>query len=215
MENKIIGYSERGIMNAILYTIGNDKKKVAEFLTTITGKKVVASDNYKIYIEHSLSGFGSPDTVIIHNNVVYFIEFKVCAGVKTWSLKKQCEDYKSKKYDASNVFYQLYLKKLLFDAEVEGEFVVKDEKANGKGKDMERKIGSNECVKSLFDEIKNDKCSGVEYIGIVPKVEKDFGCGEEGFLFCEWSKLLENYGDCKMVTDTMKHNNKNNQIYYP
>ena len=79
---KIVGYSERGIMNALFYGIALDEKKdglkaMREFL------RISGVDNYNNYIdfelypEFSLSDFGDPDILIKakQNNGSYTLFF--------------------------------------------------------------------------------------------------------------------------------------------
>ena len=64
---KIVGYSERGAMNALFYGIAqaNDKKAFAEFLKII-GIDYNVSD-VEFFMEFSLSEFGSPDLLVTFN----------------------------------------------------------------------------------------------------------------------------------------------------
>lgn len=69
---KIIGYSERGAMNALFYGIALNKDEKAaneamnEFLH-MAGETETFQD-FELYSEFSLSGFGDPDLVITAKN---------------------------------------------------------------------------------------------------------------------------------------------------
>lgn len=86
---KIVGYSERGAMNALFYGIALNKDEKAaneamnEFLH-MAGETETFQD-FELYSEFSLSGFGDPDLVITAKNelgktIVFFIEAKASAG---------------------------------------------------------------------------------------------------------------------------------------
>lgn len=86
---KIVGYSERGAMNALFYGIALNKDEKAaneamnEFLH-MAGERETFQD-FELYSEFSLSGFGDPDLVITAKNelgktIVFFIEAKASAG---------------------------------------------------------------------------------------------------------------------------------------
>lgn len=120
---KIVGYSERGAMNALFYGIALNKDEKAaneamnEFLH-MAGERETFQD-FELYSEFSLSGFGDPDLVITAKNelgktIVFFIEAKASAG-GYYELDKQKshhEEYlkdhtKYNKNHTSNLFFQL------------------------------------------------------------------------------------------------------------
>ena len=120
---EIIGYSERGVMNALFYGIAFDKdsQKAEEAMNEILKLGGIKGDytDFKIYVEFSLSEFGSPDLVFTASNSngekeVFFVEAKVSAG-SYYDLDKQKDhhdDYmkrlKNSKYDkghSSNLFF--------------------------------------------------------------------------------------------------------------
>ena len=61
---KIVGYSERGAMNALFYGIAlaNDNNAFAEFINMIGISNPVSGVEF--YMEFSLSEFGSPDLLV-------------------------------------------------------------------------------------------------------------------------------------------------------
>ena len=213
IKNGITGYSERGVMNAILHSIGDDKSEVENFLQTITKTKdLKINGDYYIYIEHSLSEFGGPDTIIIADNVVYFIEFKVCADTKSWKLEKQFKNF-TDKYDASNIFYQLYLKKSLFDIRLS---LTQDGWKDKYFKDKDgvvksRKIGKHKLVNRLMEHIKS--CETAKYIGIVPEATNTTTNNEcKEFTFVGWADVEVLYKNNKIIKRNFDYNR--DQIYF-
>ena len=94
---EIVGYSERGAMNALFYGIAlNRDEKAANAAMNVflrMAGETVTFHNFKLYSEFSLSGFGAPDFVITAENqsgesIVFFIEAKASAG-KCYDLKEE------------------------------------------------------------------------------------------------------------------------------
>ena len=170
---KIVGYSERGAMNALFYGIAqaDDKKAFAEFLKII-GIDYDVSD-VAFFMEFSLSEFGSPDLLVTFNankqKHILFIEAKTSCG-KKYKLEKAFENYenfeRTKEREpgySSNLYYQLSMKYLFF------ENLPKSIDINGiEGLDgRTHKIGDNFVVKAICNKIKDSKVA--HYIAIVPK----------------------------------------------
>ena len=171
---KIVGYSERGAMNALFYGIAqaDDKEAFAKFLKII-GIDDPVSD-VEFFMEFSLSEFGSPDLLVTFNaneqkhilKHILFIEAKTSCG-KKYELEKAFENFKRTKerYDgySSNLYYQLSMKNLFF------ENLPKSIDINGiKDSDgRTHKIGDNFVVKAICEKIK--ACNVAHYIAIVPK----------------------------------------------
>ena len=167
---KIVGYSERGAMNALFYGIAqaDDKKAFAEFLKII-GIDYHVSD-VEFFMEFSLSEFGSPDLLVTFNaneqKHILFIEAKTSCG-KKYELEKAFENFKRTKERkpgySSNLYYQLSMKYLFF------ENLPKSIDINGiEGLDgRTHKIGDNFVVKAICNKIKDSKVA--HYIAIVPK----------------------------------------------
>ena len=210
----------------IMYSIQNDRSQVESFLQLITeAKSLTIKNNYLIYLEHSLSGFGEPDTVIIADKTVYFIEFKVRAGSKDWSLKKQLDNFEkfekdnqNYKYCASNIFYQLYLKKLLFKNRnnLPSSGLPDERSINKHGKNIMRQIGNNVLVKSFLQEIQN--CDFAKYIAIVPinehlSIDEHLSAKFENHNFIPWKSIRMLYKDNPLIESNFKYNQLNNQIY--
>ena len=216
-ENRLIGYSERGVMNALFYSIANDKTEMENFLK-LTGQSFSLQDDYKIYMEHSLSQFGTPDAVITDAHNVFFIEAKVCKGDNNWSIKTELEKFDNYKNKVSNkpkygLFTQLYWKTLLNKDGIE-----QDEFS-----DRTRKIGSNEVVTDFFEKIKNRT---LYYICIIPtsetlsdlatdkrnELEKFFGEDNKNLFLIPWQKIEKEFSySYQLLFDVFEHNR--NQIY--
>ncbi len=244
-ENTVIGYSERGVMNAIAYTIGKDVKQFTEFIN-LSKLNFNADDIKKIdlYVEHSLSQFGDADMIaIVHFNnskesKVIFFEAKVKTfKPKSWSLEKVYRDFKNKslegkkEYDGyfSNLYYQLYAKKLFFKnikKEAEHAEGGKDPLSEGiedplcivNGKKRERKIGENGIVTNLR-KILEDCDNQAYYVAVVPNISKKvpnpikhedlpFDDLSLDINYITWEQIKDQYEELKEV---FKYNN--GQIY--
>ena len=171
---KIVGYSERGAMNALFYGIAqaDDKKAFAEFLKII-GIDYHVSD-VEFFMEFSLSEFGSPDLLVTFNakdqkhiqKHILFIEAKTSCG-KKYELEKAFENFKRTKVRkpgySSNLYYQLSMKYLFFKNLPNSIDKNGIEDLDGRT----HKIGDNFVVKAICDKIKD--CKVAHYIAIVPK----------------------------------------------
>lgn len=182
---KILGYSERGIINSLIFSIGDDIELMNAFIDLIKIREIKelksTVKDYTILLEQSFSRFGDADLVIIieyenpEDNKVLFIEGKVKTSQSNWIIQSQFDKYTKKdRYNgySSNLFFQLHLKKLLFDNCKKYEF----EKGiiEPKFEDF-RKIGENKVVLKALKKIK--KCKEAYYIGLIPSTKgeiKDF-----------------------------------------
>lgn len=172
----IYTYSERGIVDSLVYSL-NDDELAKKFL--ILGFPELKNKNLteiNFYLEHSLSEFGSPDLIVTfklaEKKTVIFIEAKVTNGKKSWNLVKQYEEYyaKVKKPEdiTSNFFRQIALKDFLMHNKDLAETVgVSDGDDWVMGTKKIRKLGENEIVLKLFNAIKD--ADNVEYLGLVPE----------------------------------------------
>lgn len=181
---EIVGYSERGAMNALFYGIALNKdekaanKAMNEFLH-LAGETETFHD-FKLYSEFSLSDFGDPDLVITAENesgktIVFFIEAKASAGgcYKLDEQKLRHDEYigDHTKYadgHSSNLFFQLKEKFLLlkYGSNNDSPITIID---------RPRKLGGNEIVNKFYNDIKK-KINDVQdsrYIAIIPKQEDD------------------------------------------
>lgn len=169
---KIYTYSERGIVNSLIYSLSEEHAK--ELLCS-ANSELKNPEDITIYLEHSLSDFGSPDVIITYNEgkkfIVVFVEAKVSNGNKKWSLKKQYEDFKDKKPKdiTSNIFRQFALKELLMNNKNKAEDGISCDDKNKRimgNKTSPRKIGNNNVVKKFFNKIKD--ADDYWFLGLVP-----------------------------------------------
>lgn len=116
----ILGYSERGIVNSLIYTIGECEDRLKEFIELIVPKIEIEDPiGYEILLEQSFSNFGTSDLIIMircrkpEDNKVLFFEAKVKAH-RNWNIVDEYNDYQNPNTDNhSNLFYQLVMKKKL------------------------------------------------------------------------------------------------------
>jgi len=177
----ILGYSERGVINSLIYNIGEDKKLLKEFIELIHFPKSIEIGNpldYEILLEQSLSGFGCSDLIIIikykkpENNKVLFFEGKVNTENSTWNISDQYQKHINNGiYNgyASNLFCQLYLKKLLID-----NFSTINLGTINRVRDkfgVWRNIGENGVVFGAIEKI--SIFNEAYYIGIIPSNDAD------------------------------------------
>lgn len=226
---RIFGYSERGIINSLMFNIGEDKELMTKFIKLLPSKIAEEIGNpvcFKILLEHSLSGFGSPDLIIIahyknpKDKKVIFFEAKVkVLSYKSFSLKNLYKNYrdlsniKKKEYSSknmgSNLFVQLKLKKLLSE---QIKHVVNHDISEVYGVNIVRNIGDSRIVHDTLKMI--GLASEYYFIGIVP--ENDFVKSkddEEEYNFLTWEKIYQFCQDNKLqkVLDMFKYNE--GQIY--
>lgn len=195
---EIIGYSERGAMNALFYGMAHDDKENGEAaMNALIHLADIEPDkqfkDFVIYNEFSLSDFGDPDMMITAKKedkyVLFFIEAKVSCG-SYYDLSKQWKSHTNQgKKDTSNLFFQLMLKKYFFERFKCGkldetktdesgnapEWLTKlDKRGKERGENL-RYIGKNVVVNKLVNELKNLKISNENayYIAIIPKQKDD------------------------------------------
>jgi hypothetical protein len=233
LENKIIGYSERGIINSLIFTIGEDKELIKKFIELIelpNKIEIGEPQRYTILLEQSFSKFGDADLIIIGHyeepikNIVLFIEGKVNTYKKNWKIIDEYSNYINPKSSDtktkpinywSNLFSQLYLKTLLIKyrdnyKKSKVEIGIEEKKFGGF-----RKIGKNEIVKKAFDLIGDGKAF---YVGLIPTPQyeiKTFLVGKEdlGIHFISWETVYNFCTDNELikVLEIFKHNE--GQIY--
>jgi len=175
---KIYGYSERGVINSLIYNIGDDKKLLLDFINLINIPRklnIGEPDDCEILIEQSLSQFGDCDLIIIlkynatGSKIVLFFEAKVKTAQGRWNLESEYNKFKAHNPNnnrySSNLFFQLYSKSLLINkfAGIKTEAVDIDGKC--------RKIGKNKVVHKAIEMIGGfDKAY---YVAIVPTLTND------------------------------------------
>jgi hypothetical protein len=186
---EIIGYSERGAMNALFYGMalnGKGDSQMVEFLRLAKIECPESFSKFEVYNEFSLSEFGSPDLVIIaqkgNNSVAFFVEAKVSDGT-SFDIGKQkthheeyIDDGQYVSGHASNLFFQFRLKHYFFKQK---DTIIKDQGGSiGESKKIEttkdrngeeryRKIGDNPVVIKFADKISH--CTNAYYIAIIPQ----------------------------------------------
>ena len=220
---EIIGYSERGAMNALFYGIAlkEDKQAMKEFLE-LAGVKEHYED-YTLYLEFSLSEYGSPDLVIIaknkdDNKTVFFIEAKASCG-KNYNLENEFDHHneyikKGNKPDghASNLFFQLRQKYHFFNGEADKELMQlsneKRERLTG-SRGRSRQLGKNAIVKTFAKELKdNAKCA--KYIAIIPEQNNTPLTPDNrlGFTihYVTWEQIIKNDNLKEYILKTIEFN---------
>lgn len=118
---KIIGYSERGIVNALFYEINYSaaaepllEKLLSRVRFPFLNKTTFCVSDVEILIEHSFSDFGDADALLLINTgkkaVSVFLEAKV---KPTWTIEKEFRKFiegTKTEVNSSNLFTQLYYK---------------------------------------------------------------------------------------------------------
>lgn len=200
---KIIGYSERGAMNALFYGMAFDKenggKHICKFLEMAKIPDANSFSDFELYNEFSLSEYGEPDLVIIakKNNVpvVLFVEAKVSDGT-SYNMETQKKNHEKdlqyylqnyiekrekrhKKNDASNLFFQLRLKNFFFETHKPKDH--KDDTYEEHECIMETKDRNGEIRRRKLGDNpivnkfanKIKKCHEAYFVAIVPKQEQE------------------------------------------
>lgn len=202
---EIIGYSERGAMNALFYGMALDKENGEKSMKVFIKDLAKIEGNFtefELYNEFSLSDFGDPDLMIKAKNekgdyVVFFIEAKAgcCKYYNLHEQEMHHVDYMKggNKYDkghASNLYFQLRLKnyffRLLHDfycdsliQKQESMSIYNDPQLRLKqSRGRNRKIGENVVVEKIVNELKN--CKQAYYIAIIPKQNPNIALNTEG-----------------------------------
>lgn len=219
----VYGYSERRMINSLMYSMNPDQ--MSKFITLLTGDKLLPGDHdsIDILIEQSLSDFGDADLIIMYTTsnkrVAAFIEAKV----KTWSTKKWTisSEYRkfndtSYKYNGSNIFRQLSLKKALvenFDSAKSG-ITISDSRVCGKKKT--KKTGDNSVVQEALNKIR--EADHFVYIGIVPDSPENINQlkpedSESCIKFIPWSTIFNFSEHEKLKNALLNFDYNSGQIY--
>ena len=233
---KILGYSERGIINSLIFSIGENKELMDKFIAKINLPKPFELGNpkrYTILLEQSFSDFGDADLVIIihykdkevekaEDKKVLFIEGKVNTSLSSWNINKHYDNYlDGVKFDgySSNLFYQLYFKKQLIDNWSDINTNIENKEFKTESKFRDRKIGNNPIVHKAFKMI---ECSQAYYIGLIPTRQdafKDFkGNLDFDMHYLLWETVekfcddnIEKYPSLEKVLEIFVYNDE--QIY--
>ena len=216
---KILGYSERGVMNALFYgmAFNDDVKGMQKFLTKagIEGE----FSEFELYMEWSLSDFGNPDLIITAKDgnkeqVIIFVEAKV-SSQQYYNYKKEKEKYDKyigkKKYDSnmsSNLFFQLKEKFELFEKRNDvglsnGEGLPKDKTSLNSKNGKNRKIGTSGVVLAMMKRIKDS--NKAHYIAIIPEQNEELNQPEDFKIhIVYWEDLKDDYS--KYLKETIDFN---------
>lgn len=227
----IYGYSERGVINSLIFSIGDDSVLMGKFIALLEIselKDLGTPEEYIILLEQSFSQFGDADLVIkicypdSKLDKVLFIEGKVKTALRShWKLENQfarfnlqTEDDKYKDYVgySSNLFFQLHLKKIMSD---NADDILKSGFAEEPRFEKLRKIGENEIVKKALKIISN--CQAF-YIGLVPSSQSDINAFIEensstGIHFLPWEKVYQFSKDNNLEKVIMNFDYNENQIF--
>ena len=183
---KIIGYSERGAINALFYEIAYSDKSLQltkELLALADCPSLVKFcqnlTEVKVFIEQSLSDFGDADVILLldagDKKGVVFLEAKVKSSQRNeWILEQEFKKFEdgcktTGELSSSNLFTQFYHKHRfingLSDVGIDGlkKGIVFPECSTKKT----RKIGGNEVVLSAVEAIDQYR-ENAWYIGLVP-----------------------------------------------
>ncbi|PCH78090.1 MAG: hypothetical protein COB98_01645 [Flavobacteriaceae bacterium] len=207
---RILGYSERGIINSLIFSIGEDMELMNQFIGLIDLPKTFqlgTPKDYTVLLEQSFSRFGDADLIIIihykkpEDKKVLFIEAKVKTLQGNWILQTQYDKYidqeqyeKKERYKgySSNLFFQLHLKKLLIDYSTVYNGLKEEEGIEEPKFGDIRKIGNNKIVLDAFELLKDSEAF---YIGLIPSKEKEIEEftkeNETGLHFLAWEKVHE------------------------
>jgi len=193
---EIIGYSERGLINWLLYEIKfsqNNLQLFSDFLSLVFFPYRAVNfqiSDAKILIEQSFSDFGDVDAVVLVKNKsrkqAIFIEAKVSA-FKNWQILTEFEKFtktlekireKIKRNEdaqkikcklTSNLFTQLYLKTRMVKTLQKGDVaqLQKGIQFPKVSSKKYRKIGNNKVVLKAVNQLKG-YCKHAFFIALVP-----------------------------------------------
>ncbi|MCR4849381.1 MAG: hypothetical protein K5920_11115 [Bacteroidales bacterium] len=233
---KIVGYSERGAMNALFYGIALDQEHkgieaMKEFLKLACIEDAEGFSDFELYPEFSLSDFGEPDLMIKakfknKDSIMFFIEAKVSANDR-YDLKTQKDIHDSYLKDhaihsdghSSNLFYQFKLKNYFFQLKdcfsEESRLKIVQERID-KNIDpaivttgnRHRKIGKNGVVNWIVNDVIKE-CVMAKYIAIIPEKKSNIiDCGFQ--IHCvSWQEIFDNPILKDYVYETIISNKQN------
>lgn len=181
---EIIGYSERGLINSLLYEIKfsqNSLENLNQFLKLIAfpyrdiNFRITTA---KILIEQSFSDFGDADLVFLVNNSgnkqIIFIEAKVKTFQRQgWTITDEFEQLKEgiqqNKVSSSNLFIQLYHKLRLTQTLKSGDLtqLKKGVQFPICSSKRIRKIGNNNVVLKAMEQLV-PYCGDALFVALVP-----------------------------------------------
>jgi hypothetical protein len=180
MTVRLLGYSERGMVNALCYDIAHSDEAVAAVSTFLSWFDFPGSErpnisnihNATILVEQSFSDFGDLDLLVLIENKdntrqAVLIESKVSNDTKSWSTVEDRWDEFLKMFvggecNTSNLFVQLHRKVRLIQylSESKDQFDIDLFVPRGS-------IGKNNVVHRAVDELKNYITSGNVWFGAI------------------------------------------------
>src|SRR6266852_7673395 len=197
---RIMGYSERGAVNALFYEIvysNRPTELLREFLALARfsrGESIGAGlTDARVLIEQSLSDFGDADAVLLldsaKSKTAVFLEAKVKSSqAERWTLQGEFEDFEhgqhtERQLNSSNLFTQLYHRSRFVTGLRSGgvtalEAGLEFPRCSTKGV---RKIGSNPVVLNAVRVIE-PYCEQVWYLALVPDTTSNVGAFFQRFV---------------------------------
>jgi hypothetical protein len=182
---QLIGYSERGVLNALLYEIAYSSAP-SELLSDLVSHMVFPFTESRpppaeadVLIEQSFSDFGDADALILFTEDVapscsIFVEAKVKSYQATdWSIGKEFKRFQSGLQgtaSSSNLFTQMYHKYRLVQSLQQGgsETLKQGVVFPDWSSKQRRKIGANKVVLEAVRRLQN-RIGQVFYVALVPE----------------------------------------------
>jgi hypothetical protein len=181
---KILGYSERGIINAFFYEINYSRYPetlLHDFLSRVKFPFIdechISVESSEVLIEQSLSDFGDSDVLLMintgKNNISIFLEAKVKSFQRaSWSIDDEYRKFiqgTKTRVNSSNLFTQLYHKVRMIEGLHNGgvpnlQAGIQFPKSSSKAV---RKIGNNGIVLSAVEMLTN-YLDDTFYVAILP-----------------------------------------------
>lgn len=192
---QVIGYSERGIVNALFHEIRHSpesesllEKLLSRVRFPLADRPSLSVSDAAVLIEQSFSEFGSADALVVVRSakraVSVFIEAKV--GGK-WSIEKEFHDFKDgteTRVSSSNLFTQLYHKVRLVAGLRQGGIVGLQEGFRFPQSSARkiRRIGSNPVVLRAVEKLA-EHLDETYYVALLPTEPE------------EWQRLFQNLSE--------------------
>lgn len=160
---KVTGYSERGVLNSLVYEIaysGQAERLLADLLATAhfpgQGVLPITISDAEILVEQSLSDFGDADAILLLRTLsgpmAVFVEAKVSPSqARPWLIAQEFKDFwhgTQSKVGSSNLFTQMYHKVRFANALRRGKSELEEGVPFPKSSSKPtRKIGNNPVVR--------------------------------------------------------------------
>lgn len=182
---KVLGYSERGALNSLLYEIVHSNKGDLLLSCLIARASFPLTERGPIFetatvlVEQSLSEFGDADAIIFTTsdagNCTIFVEAKVLAQAKDWELSTEFSKFQNgleSTVASSNLFTQMYHKQRLVLALKKGGIAKLEDGVEFPpcSTRERRRIGKNPVVRKAV-ELVQQHADHVFYLALVPDTE--------------------------------------------